>query len=93
MEVEKNTEAIMIRISPTLLERVEAVAAKTKLKPAALARMGLIEVVDRLAATTPVIDPALAAAVAAAKARGLDVEQILTAALEAHTETGAAQPA
>lgn len=73
----------MVRITPGIMARVELVAKRSGLKPASLARMGLLEVVDRLSAEAPEMDPEEAKAVAAARARGLNVRQVLTDALEA----------
>jgi hypothetical protein len=92
MSDEKNSEAILIRITPSIRAKVEGVAAATTLKPATLARMGLIEIVERLGARAPEISPETARIVAAAAQRGVDVQRVLADALEASLAAQAAQP-
>lgn len=91
MSDEKNSAAIMVRITPTIMARVSAVAAQSGLKPATLARMGLLEVIERLSAQAPEISPEIARAIASARARGVDVQRVLTDALESQlvAEAGA----
>ncbi len=90
MSDEKKSESIMVRITPELLQRVVGVSTRTGLPPAVLARMGLIEVTERLSAQAPEISPEIAAIVATARARGLDVRKVLTDALEAQLSAEAA---
>ena len=82
----------MVRITPSILMRVEATALRSGLKPATLARMGLLEVVDRLGAQAPEIAPEIARAIAAAAERGVDVAQVLADSLEAKLATDAQKP-
>lgn len=83
MSDEKSSEAIMVRVTPTQMVRVASVAAKSGIKPATMAKMGLLEVIDRLEAQAPGVDPLTAAMIANARARGIDVGAVLTAALTA----------
>jgi hypothetical protein len=53
MSNETNSKTIMIRITPTALARVEAVERQTGLKPAAIARMFLLQGLDRPLALLP----------------------------------------
>lgn len=92
MSDEKKTESIMVRVSPAILARVEAAAIKSGLKSATLARMGLIEVADRINASAPEMAPEIACAVAQARARGIDVTRVLTDALEAKLAADATAP-
>lgn len=73
----------MVRITPSIMQQVAQVSAKAGLKPATLARMGLLEVVERLGAQAPEISPEIARAIASANERGVDVARVLTDALEA----------
>lgn len=82
----------MVRITPATMAKVQAVAAATGQKPATLARMGLIELVNRLAEQAPAMAPEIAQIVAAATARGIDVRQTLVAALENKLADQASDP-
>lgn len=83
MSDEKCTANIMIRVSPGVLARVQAIAATTGIKPATLARMGLLELVERLGSKAPAVDPETAAMLETARLRGVDVRRVLADALEA----------
>jgi hypothetical protein len=87
---EKNSEAIMVRVTPTIMREVEEAQRLSGLKPATLARMGLLEVVARLRAEAPEVSPDVARAIAVANARGIDVAKVLTDALEAKVTADAA---
>lgn len=89
---EKASVAIMVRITPAMMSKVQGVAAAIGQKPATLARMGLVELVNRLAAQAPELSPEISQVVAAAAARGIDVRQTLVTALEAKLAQDASQP-
>lgn len=83
----------MVRLTPTDMRRVAAVAQVAGIKPATLAHMGLLEVVQRLEARAPEVPPEVATALASARARGVDVLRVLTDALEANVQAEAASAA
>lgn len=89
---EKLSESIMVRVTPSDMVRIGTLARSSGVKPATLARMGLLELINRLSAQAPELSPEVAHMVAAAAARGVDVRQTLTAALEAKLADDASNP-
>ena len=80
---EKLSEQIMVRIAPSFMKRVGEVCVRKKVKPADLARQGLAEIVERYEAEAPLVDAETAALVAQARAMGINLSDLIRAALSA----------
>ena len=78
---EKLSEPLMVRVTPSMLGRVEAVCARKHLKPPDLGRQGLAIILEQYESETPAIDAETAALCVQAKAMGLDLGAMIKAEL------------
>lgn len=83
----KKTEQLMVRLTEEVMDELERIQETKGIKPADVARMGLVEVMQRLQAGAPAVNPELAQMVAKAEEHGLDLVAIIGDAI-----AGAAQP-
>lgn len=90
----KKTASILLRIPDALDARLNAISATRHIGRQDIIRLGLDEILSRfereLATETPVA-PADAAAIAQARALGIDPLRCLTDAIEAHLADGKAK--
>jgi ABC-type uncharacterized transport system ATPase component len=89
----KLTERRYLWLRQDTCQSIDVLSKGSRRVAASIMRAGIEAEVARLQAIAPALDPVTAQLVASAQARGLDVRQVLTNALEANLQDSAQQTA
>lgn len=80
----KKSEQLMVRVTEEVMADLVEIEKVTGIKAADVARLGLVEVMRRLKAGAPAIEPELAQMVERAREHGVDLIGVLEGAIAKH---------